>query len=141
MSDVLEQLMEHASEQGELDRAIEAARRLLSMDGLQEHVHRALMRLHALQGHREAALQQFRHCRELLDRELGVEPEPETIALADAIGRGVLQTGDGVPSAPPLKKLKQGEAASFETTRTPGSDMSSATLRPSRAPSMMAAEI
>jgi tetratricopeptide (TPR) repeat protein len=48
---------------------------------LQEAVHRALMRLYVRQGRRAAALAQYRMCREVLRRDLGVEPEAETEAL------------------------------------------------------------
>ena len=124
MCRVLERLLEHNSAVGELDRAVEAARLLLNMDGLHERVHRALMRLYALQGHREAALQQYQHCRELLDRELGVEPEPETIALADTIGRGTAASGGTVPRSPTESALKQDTAASVEATPAVEADTS-----------------
>lgn len=66
-------------------RAVHAAVRLLSLDALQEPVHRALMRLYAGSGNRAAALRQYQVCRELLSRELGVEPDPDTAALYEAI--------------------------------------------------------
>jgi DNA-binding SARP family transcriptional activator len=63
------------------DEAIDVAVRLLALDPLQETAHRALMRLYAGQGRRADALRQFRGCAELLRRELGVEPEPQTRTL------------------------------------------------------------
>src|SRR6185295_6699278 len=60
------------------ERAIQTALRLLSLDPLQEAAHRALMRLYARHGRRASALRQYQVCVEVLQRELGVEPEPET---------------------------------------------------------------
>jgi TolB-like protein/predicted TPR repeat methyltransferase len=39
------------------------------------------MRAYAAQGRQASALKQFEACRDILKRELGVEPEPETVAL------------------------------------------------------------
>ena len=94
---VLEQLLAHKSEAGELDQAIALAQRLLSMDSFQERVQRALMRLYAAQGHRQTALQQYQRYREMLETELGVQPEPETVALAEAIGKGAPDSESDVP--------------------------------------------
>src|SRR4029450_4456872 len=48
---------------------------------LQEVVHRAVMRLQAALGRRDAALRQYQTCINVLQHELGVEPEPETKEL------------------------------------------------------------
>jgi len=66
-------------------RAQALLERLLADDPLQEHHHRRLMQLHAAAGRREAALQQFERCRRLLADELGLQPMPETQALAQAL--------------------------------------------------------
>jgi hypothetical protein len=58
---------------------------------LQERFHRALMRLHYQAGDRASAMAQYRVCRDVLDRELGVEPDPETIALFQAIAEGSIE--------------------------------------------------
>jgi DNA-binding SARP family transcriptional activator len=58
--------------------AIQTALRLLSLDPLQEVTHRALMRLYARHGRRAAALRQYQLCVDVLQRELGVEPEEAT---------------------------------------------------------------
>ena len=60
---------------------METASRLLAMDLLQEAVHRALMQLFVAHGRRAAALRQYQTCVELLQRELGVEPEAATRRL------------------------------------------------------------
>jgi DNA-binding SARP family transcriptional activator/tetratricopeptide (TPR) repeat protein len=61
--------------------ALHTALRLLALDPLQEVVHRTVMRLMAAQGRRDAALRQYQTCVDLLQRELGVEPEAETKQL------------------------------------------------------------
>ena len=65
----------------ELARATQTAIRLLALDPLHESVHRTLMLLHARQGRRAAAVDQYRICAALLQRELGVAPEAETTAV------------------------------------------------------------
>lgn len=93
----LDQLVAHASAQGAHASALEHARRAVALDPLQERFHRALMRLLADAGDRAAALAQFRACRELLERELGVEPDPETVAL----DRAIRAVGGGSPRPTP----------------------------------------
>lgn len=65
----------------EIGRALEAGRRLLALDPLDEPTHRALMRLHAREGHHAAALRQYQLCVSVLERELDVEPDAETREL------------------------------------------------------------
>lgn len=60
------------------------AERLLVADPAAEEAHRALIRLHARQGRATAARRQLLLCTEALQRELGVAPEPATLALLDA---------------------------------------------------------
>lgn len=68
------------------EAAMRATVRLLQLDPLQEHAHRAMMRLHVRQGRPAAALSQYHQLRETLRRELAVEPEPATQALFREIG-------------------------------------------------------
>lgn len=67
---------------------IAAAQQLLRLDPLRERGQRQLMQLLAGDGQRHAALAQFDQCRQLLADELGVEPEAETVALAERIRAG-----------------------------------------------------
>ena len=76
--EVLAKLLRHQSEVRATERAIQTALRLVALDPLQEAVHRTLMRLYARQGRRANALRQYQVCVGVLQRELGVEPEPET---------------------------------------------------------------
>lgn len=66
---------------GEHDRAIAQLRRSLAIDPLQEEIHRQLMELLLTAGRREEAAQQYQLCRELLERDLGLEPAEQTEAL------------------------------------------------------------
>lgn len=69
-------------------RAITAASRYLQIDNLVEEIHRLLMQAYLGTGNRSAALQQFEQLAVELERELGVEPLPETQALHQAIRSG-----------------------------------------------------
>src|SRR5215831_9754480 len=71
-------LLAHQMKLDATEPAIQTALRLLSLDPLQEVTHRALMRLYAHQGRRAAALRQYQLCVDVLQRELGVEPEEAT---------------------------------------------------------------
>jgi TolB-like protein/DNA-binding SARP family transcriptional activator len=70
---------------GHAEQGVRVARRILSLDPLRETAHRALMRLLADIGDRALALRQYQRCCEILDAELGVEPEPETRRLSEQI--------------------------------------------------------
>ena len=67
------------------DQAIEYARRWLAVDLLNEPVHRWLMHLYTVTGQRSAALRQYQNCRQVLLKELSLEPEEETERLYQAI--------------------------------------------------------
>src|SRR5262245_35910708 len=86
--DVLAKRIDHLRRTGAIDQAVQVAVRLLALDRTEESVYRTLMRLHARQGRRGAALRLYQVCVEVLERELGTEPEPETKQLY----RELLQT-------------------------------------------------
>ncbi|HEX5507826.1 MAG TPA: BTAD domain-containing putative transcriptional regulator [Pseudolabrys sp.] len=85
MSDVLLRLATARAENGNIETAVEAARRLTEFDPLREDGHRLLIRLLAEVGRRDAALKQYAFCTELLRRELGVTPEPATTDFVESI--------------------------------------------------------
>ena len=58
---------------------------VLEVDGSDERAHLALMRRHAANGDRHAALRQFERLDRALGRELGVAPGPEASALRDRL--------------------------------------------------------
>ena len=72
-------------QRAELGQAINALQRLLAAEPLDEAAHAALIRLLALTGRQRQALQQYENLVVLLNRELGVDPEPATRELIGAI--------------------------------------------------------
>ena len=81
--------------------AVATATHLIALDLLREASHRALMEIHAAQGQRDQAIRQYQACREVLRRELGVEPSPETEALYRQVSEGKYrQAASSQQSAP-----------------------------------------
>lgn len=83
----LNQLLRHQQWHGEREAAMQTALRLLTIDPLQEGVHRSLMRLYHEIGNTAQALRQYVTCEKVLRRELGVEPEDATNELRRVILR------------------------------------------------------
>jgi len=110
-------LAEHHGAAGDLEQAVDLARRLLAVDPLREDVHRALMRFLARSGQRAAAMAQYATCAELLRREIGVEPLAATTELFEQIrDNGVL--ADERPAPGPLAR-----AAARAATALPASEV------------------
>lgn len=76
--DQLEHIMVDAVSQDRAADAIRIGIRLVALEPLREDIHRALMECYASLGRAPAALQQYRICRAILERELGVAPSSET---------------------------------------------------------------
>lgn len=70
---------------GALEDACDSLRRVLELDPWLESAHRHLIRLLIARGKRTEALAQYERCRLMLDEELGLEPEPETMALHEQL--------------------------------------------------------
>jgi predicted ATPase/DNA-binding SARP family transcriptional activator/Tfp pilus assembly protein PilF len=70
------------------DKAIQTARRCLSINLFHEEYHRMLMLTYAQAGDRSAAIKQFQECANILKSELGLEPEQETVDLLNQIKQG-----------------------------------------------------
>ena len=84
--DALAKLVDHNTETGDYPAAVKYARRYLEIDIAAETIHRQLIILYARLGERELALHQFEMCVLVLERELGVDPLPEThAAYTDAL--------------------------------------------------------
>ncbi|PWK68536.1 DNA-binding SARP family transcriptional activator [Aminobacter sp. AP02] len=77
----LERLAREASGKHGLD----FARRLLTIEPTGESSHRLMMEMLARNGHRDLALRQYDLCRDMLGREFGVQPSPETERLRQTI--------------------------------------------------------
>lgn len=86
---------------GEYRRAVDVLQDIVRRDPLREDVHRSVMRLLVALGNRHGALRQYQLCRRTLQEELGVEPEPETVALYEEISSGRLASGPTDDSLPP----------------------------------------
>jgi len=63
---------------GDLAGAVEAARRRVQLEPLEEVGYRTLMELQAGLGDRAGAVSTYHHCASVLERELGVAPDPLT---------------------------------------------------------------
>jgi DNA-binding SARP family transcriptional activator/predicted ATPase len=85
LAGALQKLIQWHVSMGEYRQGIELGRRWLAQDPLHERARRQLMRLYAWSGQPSAAVRQYREFVRLLDRELGVAPEEETVALHEAI--------------------------------------------------------
>ncbi len=70
---------------GEYDEGVAILHRLLALAPWSEWAHRQLMLGYALAGRRGEALRHFERCKEALQRELGIDPMPETIQLYQRI--------------------------------------------------------
>lgn len=79
---VLESIAGFCLAQGQFGLAIDAALAALRLDPLHEAAHRTIIRTHIEAGNSAAAVRAYRHCVQILEDELGIEPSPETMALA-----------------------------------------------------------
>ncbi|MBI1294234.1 hypothetical protein GC175_04665 [bacterium] len=82
MMQALETLQIRYAEQARWEDLAATARRQLALEPWREEAHCRLIQALAAQGQLQAALDQYEHCRTLLMSELGIEPSPETQALA-----------------------------------------------------------
>jgi DNA-binding SARP family transcriptional activator len=96
-------LGETLARRGDLAGAVEVARRRIGLQPLEEVGYRTLMRLQADLGDRAGAVSTYHHCASVLERELGVVPDPATrqlfqrlMARADS-GRETLPAAQAAP--------------------------------------------
>lgn len=80
-----DQLSLFQANSGEVDSALVTATRWVALDPWNEAAQRRLMQLHFMSGDRPAALRVYEACRSMLATEFGVDPAPETNALAARI--------------------------------------------------------
>ena len=125
---LLDRLADALAARGDLDAALEHARRRLELDPLHEPAHYRLMDLSARAGRRAAALEQYRECVRTLHRELGVAPLESTTELYHAIRDGRVAPAPTPPpvlepvSARPLVGREQEWAALVAAYRAVGPD-------------------
>lgn len=82
---ILDRLSEIQFARGEFSDATQTASRWIALDPLNEVAYRRKMRVHFAGGERAKALETYDACRAILAAELGIEPEPDTDALAERI--------------------------------------------------------
>jgi predicted ATPase/DNA-binding SARP family transcriptional activator len=112
----LGRLFTHQQKTGAADPAIQTGLRLVALDPLQEPVHRAIMRLYARLGRREAALRQYQLCVDALKRELSTLPEAETTQLYQEIQRArPLHPDEARVSEPTDRDVPPGPSADVPT--------------------------
>jgi len=112
-------LLSHQQKAGAAEPAVQTGLRLLVLDPLQEPVHRAVMRLYARLGRREAALRQYQLCVDALKRELSTPPEAETTQLYQELLRSRGRRPDRVEvSGPASGAAGRGPAADLRSTAT-----------------------
>lgn len=89
LRDMAQSLLSRISERAEgvaaSETMIRFALQLIANDPVHEGCHRALMRLYARAGLQAKAMQAWIECRRALQRELGVEPGAQTLALANEL--------------------------------------------------------
>jgi DNA-binding SARP family transcriptional activator len=100
-ADVFEALCRNADANGNGERAIAAAERLVALEPTREDRQRTALKLFARHKGREAALSRAKLLTDLLRSDLGVSPEAATRALIDAIKRGDFEPAH----APDLERL------------------------------------
>ncbi|TDD84036.1 ATP-binding protein [Actinomadura rubrisoli] len=76
--DMCDLLCATLAQAGELNEAVDAARRRIRLEPLEEVGYRVLMELQADLGDRAGAVSTYHHCASVLERELGVVPDPAT---------------------------------------------------------------
>ena len=83
--ELLDALIERAALNDDVGSGVEYARRRTELEPLEDGGYRTLMELQARSGNRAAALNTYHRCVSLLERELGVSPDPMTTALYEEL--------------------------------------------------------
>lgn len=120
MDRVFEALSRLQLERGAFAAALETAGRWMELNPLEEAGYRRLMEAHGAAGDRTAALAAYARGRETLARTLGVEPAPETVALAERIRRQTMpsETSGAQGAGARLRGASATASAAPRTRRT-----------------------
>ncbi len=113
--DALLQVQEAADDIG---AAVATVHQALRIDPFREDLHRRLMRLYARNGMRSSALAQFRACRDLLLRELGIVPDRETICLYEGL-LNQATPGQAAPQQAPPQPVERLQASAEDGVLVP----------------------
>lgn len=127
----LAHLMRSYGQRGATDDALRYGQRILELDPLREDIQREMMRLYLASGRRARAVRQYEACCQVLARELGVEPMPETQAIYAEARRS---PGQLLEIAPALDLPEPGEyQRALQELRLAKEDLAQAQLRLLRA--------
>jgi DNA-binding SARP family transcriptional activator len=109
--EALERLARQYERSRRWPEAIRCAERLVAHDPLREEGHRLLMRLCLAAGDRARAVRAYHVCATTLERDLGIEPSPESRAVYEQLVRAPESAGAGAASAsPPTGAAGRGKA-------------------------------
>lgn len=109
-------LAEHDETSGDLVRAVERLRIAATLTPLDERILRRRITLIDRLGDRAGALEAFADFRLLLQRELDVEPSPETLALVEAMRRRELPPAAPAVASTPERHAPQSEPKALSPT-------------------------
>lgn len=112
----LERLTSGLAARADLAGAISYGLHWVALDPLHEPAHRRLIQLYAQAGQRAEALRQYQACAEVLRRELGLAPAPETSDLRLRVERGEI---GGAPEARPPAPAAPAPALHSAIPRSP----------------------
>jgi DNA-binding SARP family transcriptional activator len=96
-----ERLCQFYAESEAWGQGVAAARRWVALTPFREEAHRWLMQMLAQNGQITAAWQAYDACCQILEGELGVEPEAETVALAEQLSEWGGRTAVLLATTPP----------------------------------------
>lgn len=97
---LLERIAVCYEQKGAYGKALPYVLRCTELEPWSEPAYRRAMRLYALSGQSGSALTLFEACCRILEKELGVTPDAETLRLAEAIRSGELQAEAGMETPP-----------------------------------------
>jgi DNA-binding SARP family transcriptional activator len=101
-SAALERLARKHEQNRRWPEAIQCAERLLAQDSLREESYRLLMRLCQASGDRARTVRAYHVCATTLQRELGIDPAPETRAVYESLVAAAPAVGGTAPGTPSL---------------------------------------
>lgn len=125
---IVDRLIGTYAEQGDAGAAAAHARRRVVLEPLEESGYATLIELEARAGDRAAAVRAFHQCASMLERELGADPAPETVAAYErALCAAPQPGGAGPPPEPRAAAHLVGGAAEQDALsaawRAPGAQL------------------
>jgi DNA-binding SARP family transcriptional activator len=82
---ILDRLSLHAFRQGSYNSTIEICNTMLQKDNCLEEIHRRVIASYRALGARDKAIKQFKKCKQMLQKELGINPSQTTLELYEKI--------------------------------------------------------